>query len=178
MAEAAASTAAKSIMSGQSMGAAFAKMGGQMLESALKNVLMMETVQGRKRFGDAKTAAADAYEWAGNPILGAVMAGVAFTSVMAFNKGTDRVPGSGSGDTVPAMLTPGEGIVPGGVMDGLSRVARSGGFNGGGPQYHATTHVHLHASALDSGGMDQVLTKHADKIQKHFENTLRKMNRG
>jgi hypothetical protein len=97
---------------------------------------------------------------------------------MAFAAGTDRVPGVGRGDIVPAMLTPGEGVVPGGVMDGLSRVARSGGFDGGGTHYHATTHVHLHASALDSDGIDQVFTKHAGKIQRHFENTLRKMNRG
>jgi hypothetical protein len=177
MADAMASTAAKSIMSGQNMGQAFEKMGGMMLESALKHLLMMETVQGRERLDHAKSAAAKAFDWAGNPILGAVMGALAFTAVMAFNTGTDSVPGTGHGDVVPAMLTPGEGIVPGGVMDGLSRVARNGGFDNG-PQYHATTHVHIHASALDADGMDKVLTKHSGKIQKHFENTVRRMNRG
>jgi hypothetical protein len=178
MGEAAASAAAKSIMSGQNMAQSMEKVAGAMLQTALKNLLMLETVQGRKRFGDARTAAADAFESAGNPVLGAIEAAVAFTAVMAFAAGTDRVPGVGRGDIVPAMLTPGEGVVPGGVMDGLSRVARSGGFDGGGTHYHATTHVHLHASALDSDGIDQVFTKHAGKIQRHFENTLRKMNRG
>ena len=98
MADAAASTAAKSIMSGQNMGQAFEKLGASMLESALKHLLMMETVQGRKRLGDAKTAAAGRLSWAGNPILGAVMGALAFTAVMAFNSGTDRVPGIGGGD--------------------------------------------------------------------------------
>ena len=35
----------------------------------------------------------------------------------------------------------------------------------------------MHASAIDADGMDEVLKKHSDKFQRHFENTLRKMNR-
>ena len=87
------------------------------------------------------------------------------------------MPGLGRGDVVPTMLTPGEGVVPGGVMDGLRNVAKNGGFDGGGPRNHVNMHVHMHASALDADGMDTVLTKHSDKLQRHFENTLRKMNR-
>ena len=41
----------------------------------------------------------------------------AFAAVMAFEEG-GVVPGVGKGDTVPAMLTPGESMVPGGVMEG------------------------------------------------------------
>ena len=52
-------------------------------------------------------------------VLGPVFGAAAFAGVMAFESG-GIVPGFGIGDTVPAMLTPGEGVVPKGVMDGLS----------------------------------------------------------
>jgi hypothetical protein len=110
------------------------------------------------------------------PILAPIAAAAGFAAAMAFEGGTDRVPGIDRGDVVPAMLTPGEGVVPGGVMDGLRNIARNGGFEHA-PQYHVTTHVHMNASALDSDGMETVLNKHADRLQRHFENTLRRMNR-
>ena len=85
---------------------------------------------------------------------------MAFASVMAFAGGTDYVPGVTRGDTVPAMLTPGEGVVPGGVMDGLRTMARNGGLGGGQGQ---TVHVHVrptyHVQALDGSGMSAVLEK-------------------
>jgi hypothetical protein len=37
------------------------------------------------------------------------------------------------------MLEPGEGVVPGGVMDGLRSMARSGNM-GGGNHYHVQAH--------------------------------------
>jgi hypothetical protein len=61
-------------------------------------------------------------------------------------------------------------------MDGLRTMARSGGFEQG-PRSHVTMHMHMHASALDADGMDKVLEKHSGKFQKHFESTLRKMNK-
>jgi hypothetical protein len=61
-------------------------------------------------------------------------------------------------------------------MEGLRNVARNGGFDQG-PHYHITTQVHMNASALDTDGMDGVLNKHADKLQRHFEGVIRKMNR-
>jgi hypothetical protein len=109
------------------------------------------------------------------PVLAPVMAATFFAGVMAFEDG-GIVPGIGRGDTVPAMLTPGEGIVPGSVMDGLSAMARCGNMGGG-----VTNHVHVHfrpnLQALDASGMDKVLDKHGDKLQKHFEKTLRRMNK-
>jgi hypothetical protein len=110
------------------------------------------------------------------PILAPIAAASGYMAAMAFENGTDRVPGVGRGDVVPSMLAPGEGVVPGGVMDGLRNVARNGGFDQG-PHYHVTTQVHMNASALDADGMDRVLNKHADKLQRHFEGVLRKMNR-
>jgi hypothetical protein len=73
-------------------------------------------------------------------------------------------------------LTPGEGIVPGGVMDQLSTMARSG--NMGGSVIHQI-HVRpvYHLQAMDSDGMAKVLDKHSGQLQKHFTNALRKMNR-
>jgi hypothetical protein len=110
------------------------------------------------------------------PILAPIAAAAGFAAAMAFEGGTDRVPGIERSDVVPAMLTPGEGVVPGGVMDGLRNMARNGGFDQG-PRNNVTMHVHMHASALDADGMDTVLEKHSDKLQRHFENTLRRMNR-
>ncbi len=87
------------------------------------------------------------------------------------------MPGVGNGDVVPAMLTPGEGVVPKGVMEGLSNVAKSGGFSGGGPTYHVHVRPTYHVQSLDTAGMESVLDKHLDTLQRHFERTLRKMNR-
>jgi hypothetical protein len=143
----------------------------------------MQVMMGNKseQLSSAKTAAAGAYKAMASipvvgPELGAVAAAAVFAGAMAFAGGTDGVPGVGRGDVVPSMLTPGEGVVPGGVMDGLRNMARNGGFEQG-PRNNVTMHVHMHASALDADGMDTVLEKHSDKLQRHFENTLRRMNR-
>jgi hypothetical protein len=92
---------------------------------------------------------------------------------MAFQDG-GVVPGTGRGDIVPAMLEPGEGVIPKSIMD----AARSGGgdSSGGG-----TVHLHhsptYHVQVLDSGGVREVLQKHSNEFSKHFQNELRKMNR-
>jgi hypothetical protein len=107
--------------------------------------------------------------------MGPALGALAFASVMAFADGTDGVPGSGKGDKIPAMLEPGEGVVPGGVMDNLRSMSRSGTLGGG-------THNHAHVSptynlqALDTAGMEKMLDKHNDTITRHVSNTLRKMN--
>ena len=74
------------------------------------------------------------------------------------------------------MLEPGEGVVPGGVMDGLRSMARSGNM-GGGTHMHAHVNPTYNLQALDTDGMQKVLDKHNDTINKHVTNTLRKMNR-
>jgi uncharacterized protein (DUF697 family) len=43
---------------------------------------------------------------------GGLQAGVVASAPLPFNKGTKRVPGVGNTDTVPAILTPGEGVMP------------------------------------------------------------------
>ncbi len=147
------------------------------LEAALMQVAGQETVT----LANAKAAASGAMSAVAKiPVVGPALAPIAgaavFAAALAFEKGGE-VPGVGRGDIVPAMLTPGEGIVPGGVMDGLRSVARNGGFQG---QGH-TTVVHVqptyHVNTIDGDGMREALEKHSDQLHQHFENTLRKMNR-
>jgi hypothetical protein len=172
MGEAIAKTAASSIVNGKNMGQAFAQVGKQMIETALTNLLQMETVQGRKKLGDAKTAAADAYASAGNPVLGAVEAALAFTSVMAFAEG-GTVPGSGHGDTVPAMLSPGETVVSAALTQQVKE--NTGGGSKGDTHHHLTYAPQV--SAIDAEGVEGMLKKHATTFQKHVNATLRKQNK-
>jgi hypothetical protein len=164
----------------------FAKMldgiGNQVVSGMLRTALMsMMTADMDKEKQAAKAArtmfnAGTQFPFPVNIVMAPLLGASAFAAVMAFAGGTDSVPGVGRGDTVPAMLTPGEGVVPGGVMDGLRNVAKNGGFERG-PRNHVTMHVQLHGSALDSDGMDAVLEKHADKLNKHVGRTLRRLNR-
>lgn len=170
------------IMGHQTVAKTFESLGDQMISSMIKNGIMYAMSNKARQASDAKAAASAGFKWGmehggpAAPILAPVLAATAFAGAMAFEKG-GIVPGVGSGDIVPAMLTPGEGVVPDGVMDGLRSVARNGGFDAQGPHTHVNMHVHMHASALDSDGVDKVFTKHADTIQKHFEKAVRRTNR-
>lgn len=171
----------QSIMGHQTWSRMILSFGDQMVEGMIKNSLLIMMQQDKEKLATAKSAAATAYKEGvqiGGPagiILGPVFAAAAFAGVMAFEHGTDRVPGTGHGDTVPAMLTPGEGVVPGGVMDGLRTMARDGGFS---QKPGVTVHVRptYHVNTIDGDGMHDALEKHSDQLQRHFENTLRKMN--
>jgi hypothetical protein len=150
-----------------------------MIENAIKSMLADDMTKEK----DAAAAARKAFNIGmsiGGPIgivLGPVMGAAAFAAVMAFQGGTDAVPGVGTGDIVPAMLEPGEGVVPRGVMDQLGDLAKNGGLKGSnGNVYHVHVPIHMHASALDSDGVDTVFEKHATVIQKHFERSLRRLN--
>lgn len=148
-----------------------------MLQNAIKAILANDMTKP----SDAAKAAREGWKagmhfpFPANLAMAPALAAAHFASVMAFQEG-GIVPGVGRGDVVPAMLEPGEGVVPKGVMEGLSNMARSGGM-GGGNHYHVHTRVVLHASALDSGGMDKVLERHGDALQKHVQNAVRKFNR-
>jgi hypothetical protein len=103
------------------------------------------------------------------PAFGASMMG----SAMAFVDG-GIVPGVGKGDTVPAMLEPGEGVLSNKVMDGLKNQANGG--NGSGQEVHFHTTIHHHVEALDSEGVDRVLTRHSSTFEKHLRSHARRMN--
>jgi hypothetical protein len=143
------------------------------LKSALQLSMELATVQGRKRFGDARTAAADAFASAGNPILGTVLAATTFAEVMALESG-GIVPGVGKGDIVPARLEPGEGVLNNRVMDGLRNVSRGGGSSGGDVHNHFSFSPQIHA--VDSEGVDRMLTKHHQVFQKHIASHARRLN--
>lgn len=175
----------QSIMGHETWAHALISLGDQVISSRLQEVIKSAMLDDFDKEKDAAKAARKFFlagaqlPFPANIVAAPVLAAGAFATVMAFETGTDRVPGVGKGDTVPAMLTPGEGVVPGGVMDGLRNIARNGGFDA-----NAGTHVHLHGvsfapkiHALDADGVDKVLTKHADQFQKHFQSALRKMNR-
>jgi hypothetical protein len=149
-----------------------------MLETAIKSALMEDFSKEKEAGHAARLAFLSGMKlpFPLNVIAAPVMAAGAFAAMMAFEGGTDRVPGVGRGDVVPSMLTPGEGVVPGGVMDGLRNMARNGGFES--ERAPITVHVRptYHVNTIDGDGMQAALTKHTDQLQRHFENTLRRMN--
>jgi len=172
----------KSIMGHQSWAKSVTQMGQQVVAGMVENAIKSMLTEDMSKEKDAAHAARKAFNIGmdiGGPagiILGPLFGAAAFASVMAF-EGGGVVPGVGTGDTVPAMLTPGEGVVPKGVMEGLSDMSRNGNMGGG------SSHVQMHANfaptvhAMDSEGVDRVLEKHSDQFQQHFQRQLRKMNR-
>jgi hypothetical protein len=177
-------SAARSLLSMLAGQKSFASVTSSLAQSLTQNLISaaIERMNHQKteKLSDAETAAAHTYaEVSGWPVVGPalapVAAGAAFAAVMAFEKG-GVVPGVGRGDIVPAMLTPGEGVVPGGVMDGLSKMARDGGFRS-----QSVTHIHVrptyNVQAIDGKGMGDALEKHSAVLQKHFEKSVRRLNR-
>jgi hypothetical protein len=148
-----------------------------MMENAIKSILTNDMT----KESDAAAAARKAFlagwhfPFPANIVAAPLMGAAAFASVMAFADG-GMVPGVGRGDIVPAMLTPGEHVADKELTDGLRGMVRSGGASGG-HTFNIRAHYAPTVSALDSDGVDKVLTKHGDRFQKHIENTLRKMNR-
>jgi hypothetical protein len=92
-----------------------------------------------------------------------------FGMAMAF-AGGGLVPGSGSGDTVPAMLSPGEAVLPQPMVEKLSDASST---TGGG-------HYHLHYSptnnikAWDSSDMLNALSTHKNDFIKHVRSEIRR----
>jgi hypothetical protein len=166
----------------QSFAAVFTSIGNQVVSGMMQNAIKSVMANDFTKESDAAAAARKAYlagmhfPFPANIVMGPALGALAFASVMAFADGTDGVPGSGKGDKIPAMLEPGEGVVPGGVMDGLRNMARSGTM-GGGNHVHVQAHFAPQVHAVDATGVDRMLDAHADKFHKHFEKSLRKFNR-
>jgi hypothetical protein len=152
------------------------KMLEQAITSQLQYILRKGVIQEMERFGDARTAAANAYaQSGGNPIIGSIDAAIAFASVMGMEEG-GIVPGVGRGDIVPARLEPGEAVLNKRLTEQLTNFAKFGQSDSGGD-----THIHHHATynvqAFDSNGVDRVLQTHGDKFVQLATNHIRKMNR-
>jgi hypothetical protein len=148
-----------------------------MLENAIKSMLYED--MGKEK--DAAKAARAAFNIGmsmgpAGIILGPVFGAAAFAAVMAF-EGGGIVPGTGSGDIVPAMLTPGEGVVPKGVMEGLSNLSKSGGMSGGSVTHNFHYRPAFHVQTIDGNGVKDMLDKHTNEFSRHFQGELRKMNR-
>jgi hypothetical protein len=172
----------QSIMGHQTWAQTLMSIGDQVVSAMIENAIKSMLADDMTKEKDAAYAARQAFKagmhfpFPANLVMAPVLAAGAFAAVMAFQSGTDMVPGTGKGDRVPAMLEPGEGVVPGGVMDGLRSVAKNGGFQQG-------QAIHVHATyapkiqAFDSTGVDEVLDKHGDKFGKHIEKHIRRLNK-
>lgn len=179
-----ATTAGQSLMQialgHQSLAATVQKFAQEGVEHVMAAIFEEMVGQKSLQMARAESAAAGAYTALSSvPIVGPVLAGVAAASVfagaMAFESG-GIVPGVGKGDIVPAMLTPGEGIVPGSVMDGLRDMARNGGMQAG-PTIHQHQHITYHVNTIDGDGMQAALEKNSEVVQQHMTNSLKRMNR-
>jgi hypothetical protein len=174
---------AKSLVEGKSFSKEMMNAGREMTESLIEGLIRwgiqdLITKLGMKASasslaGANATASMSLAPWPvdmGAPAFGASMMGAA----LAFETG-GLVPGVGNRDSVPAMLTPGEAVLPKRLTEGLTNAANSGRIGGG-------THVHVHYAptnhiqALDSDGVDKVLTEHKETFHRHFEDHVRKMN--
>ena len=147
-----------------------------MLQTAIKSAMALD-------FGKEKEAAAAArkafltgwnFPFPANIVMAPTLGAMAFASMMAFAEG-GLVPGVEMGDVVPAMLTPGEAVLPKKMTEQISRASDSDS------NQRTPVHVHVHHNptihALDAESMGRVLQKNADVLTKHVEHTLRKMNR-
>jgi hypothetical protein len=152
---------------------------GQMASEAIRFSLMalmaQLTADGRSQMSSAKKAASKAWASAPNPIIGAVEAAATFVSVMALEQG-GIVPGVTRGDSVPALLTPGEAVLPKPLTEGLQNAARSGNFGKSGGDLHVHNHFSPQIHAMDGDSVDRVLTEHKDTFAKHFDDHVRKQN--
>jgi hypothetical protein len=171
MANAIAKTTARSIIEGQNMVQAFEQLGKSMAASALDNLILMETIEGRKKLLHAKGSAVAAFhsvmDHVPEPlsaILAPIAAGVAFAGVMSFEQG-GRIPGSGP---VPIVGHGGETVVTKALTD---RVAASEGRGNG------RTHVtNYNINVKDADGFKssqrQILNK-----QQHAQAVAARKNR-
>jgi hypothetical protein len=164
-------TLTQGILESKNMALAFKKMGAEMLESAMETTIKMILLNKEKKLSDAETAASAAYKQAMaaypapfNMVAAPMAAAAAFAGAMQFADGGE-VPGVGSGDTVPAMLTPGETVVTKALTDQVK-----GSTGGGGHTFNFAPAIH----AVDAEGVDRMLKKHQAVFSANMTSILRK----
>lgn len=169
----------QSIMRHQTWGQMVMSIENQVVSTMISSALKHIEANAMTKQSDASAAARKMFNaglkfpFPANIVMAPMLAAGAYATVMAYSQGTDMVNGAGRGDTVPAMLSPGEGVVPGGVMDGLRSVARRGGFEHSGQHHHYHDHRTFHIHALDQHGVRDVLEKHSAEFERHYRNTVR-----
>jgi hypothetical protein len=145
-----------------------------LMENAIKSVL----ANNYTKESDAAAAARKAYlegQKIGGPagtIVGSAMAAMAFASVMAFAEG-GVVPGVEKGDVVPAMLTPGETVIPKQMSDNLKNASNAAPKQ---PDVHIHHHATYHVQAFNADGVNQVLEDHGDQFAAHVQDHIRRGN--
>jgi len=125
-----------------------------------------------------KKAASSTYKTVSQyPIVGpelALLAAAAFAGTMAFMNSGGTVPGIGNSDSVSAMLTPGEAVLPKGLTERPTKATGDSGVT-------HETHIHIrptnNVQAFDSRGIDTVMNEHASRIAHHVSKHMRKQNR-
>lgn len=172
---------AQVIMGHESFAKMITSLGDQVVSGMIQNAIKEAEAALIGKEAQAAKAARAAYNIGismGGPagiVLGPVMGALAFATVSGY-EGGGIVPGVGRGDVVPAMLTPGEGVIPKNLMDGLQTAARSGG-TGGGQNYHVHVRPTYHVNTIDGDGMHDALEKHSNVLAKHVNREIRKLNR-
>jgi len=146
-----------------------------MLQNAIKSIMAddMTKEHDAARAARLMFKAGASFPFPANIIAAPTLAAGAFAAVMAFAEG-GLVPGVGIGDTQPAMLTPGETVLPKKMTEQLQRASNSDD-SGQHVHVHHTSHFTVHA--IDGASVKGMLDKHADEFSKHFHAQLRKMNR-
>ncbi|MCU1320376.1 MAG: hypothetical protein JWM43_25 [Acidobacteriaceae bacterium] len=166
------------LMGHQSFASAMTGIGNQvvsgMMQTALKSMLTLDMSKEKEAASAARAMFLSGAKlpFPANIVAAPLMGAAAFASMMAFQTG-GVVPGVGSGDVVPAMLTPGEGVVPNSMMDKLNKAVSSGEI-GGGRHYHVHATFAPQVSAIDSTGVEEMLNTHSDKFNKHVEKNTTK----
>jgi hypothetical protein len=166
----------------ESMAKMVMSLGNQMVQGMIQNAIQSILVDDMTKEHDAAKAAREAYKtgwkfpYPSNIVMAPALGALAFATTMAFASG-GLVPGSGNGDTVPAMLTPGEAVLPKALTEGLSNAAQHGSLGNGGQEVHVHHHATYHVQAMDSEGVDRVLKEHGDKFAEHAAHHIRKMNK-
>jgi hypothetical protein len=102
-----------------------------------------------------------------------VVAPLVFAAALAFAEG-GVVPGSGTGDTVPAMLTPGEAVLPQPMVEKLSAASATGG---GGDHYHMHYSPTNHIKAWDGSDVKDAMDRHKDEFIKQARKEMRRRHK-
>ena len=154
-------------------------LGDQVAEGLIQNAIKAILADDMTKPHDAAAAARKAYlagmqfPFPANLIMGPALGAMAFASVMAFETG-GIVPGVGNRDNVPAMLTPGEAVLPKRMTENLT--ASSSGSSKSGPDVHIHHSPTYNVQTIDGDGIKALLDKHDDAFGDHAANHIRKMN--
>jgi hypothetical protein len=165
----------------QSFAGAMSGISQQIVSNILQEAIAQKAGLESTKMAEAEAAARKMYlagahfPWPTNVVMAPLLGALGFATMMAFESG-GIVPGVGRGDTVPALLEPGESVLPKRLTEGLTHAAQHGGGEGGGKHVHVHHHATYNVQAFDSSGVDAVLEQHSQKFSDHVTRELRKRN--